>query len=164
MDDQPNNKARAFRAVLHPHRSLSPRGFVVLMGAVGGVSFVTGAAFLAIGAWPVFGFFGLDVALIYVAFKLNYRAGKAYEVIELTPELLSLTRVAAGGATERFEFNPYWARVRLSERPDGRNDIAIASHGNELPFGRLLNNDERREFAAVLESALVDARSTTARA
>lgn len=164
MDDQPSNAARGFRAVLHPHRSLSPRGFVVLMSAIGAVSFITGLAFLAIGAWPVFGFFGLDVALIYVAFKLNYRAGKAYEVIELTPELLSLKRVTPSGATETFEFNPYWARVRLSERPDGRNDLAIASHGNELPFGRLLNNDERREFAAVLESALVDARCATAKA
>lgn len=163
MDDQPANEARAFRAVLHPHRSLSPRGFVVLMSAVCAVSFITGLAFLAIGAWPVFGFFGLDVALIYFAFKLNYRAAKAYEVIDLTPELLSLTRVAASGATETFEFNPYWARVRLSERPDGRNDLAIASHGKELPFGLLLNNDERREFAAVLANALVDARSATAK-
>lgn len=133
------------------------------MSAIGAVSFVTGAAFLAIGAWPVFGFFGLDVALIYVAFKLNYRAAKAYEVVEVTPHALTLTRVTAGGQSETFAFNPYWARVLLSEKPDGRNDLAIASHGRELSFGRLLNDEERREFAAVLEGALVNAR-TTARA
>jgi uncharacterized membrane protein len=161
MDDQQSSPARDFRAVLHPHRSLTPRGFVILMSAIGGVSFVTGMAFLAIGAWPVLGFFGLDVALVYLAFKLNYRAGRAYEIIEVTPQRLTLTRVTAAGAEETFEFNPYWARVRLSEKPDGRNDIAISSHGKELAFGRHLNDEERREFAVVLQTALMDARSAT---
>lgn len=158
MDDQPAANDRAFRAVLHAHRSLSPRGFVILMTAIGGVSFIAGVVFLAIGAWPVFGFFGLDVGLIYLAFKLNYRAGRAHEIIDLTPDLLSLRRIAADGGCETFEFNPYWARVRLSEKPDGRNDLAITSHGKDLAFGRLLNDEERRDFAAVLEGALRNAR------
>ena len=33
------------------------------------------------GAWPVFGFFGLDVLLIYWAFRLNFRAPRATEDI-----------------------------------------------------------------------------------
>ena len=87
------DKREAFRAVLYPHRSLGPTGFLILMSAIGGVSFVTGMAFLLKGAWPVFGFFGLDVALIYAAFKLNYRSGRLYETVELTPEALTVTRV-----------------------------------------------------------------------
>ena len=51
-----------FSAVITPHRSLGSIGFLVLMIVFGGVSFVTGIAFLLMGAWPVFGFFGLDVA------------------------------------------------------------------------------------------------------
>ena len=68
-----------FSATLTPHRSLGHIGFLVLMLLFGGVSFITGVLFLVIGAWPVFGFFGLDVLLLYWAFRLNYRHAEAYE-------------------------------------------------------------------------------------
>jgi uncharacterized membrane protein len=148
-----------FRAVLHPHRSLPPQGFLILMLAIGSVSFVSGMVFLLMGAWPVFGFFGLDVALVYIAFKLNYRAARAYELVELTPSTLTLKRVSPSGKTSSFEFNPYWVRVLFTERHDGGNHLKLASHGRELEFGRLLNDEERRDFAHALTGALNAARS-----
>jgi uncharacterized membrane protein len=147
-----------FRAVLTPYRSLSPTGFLVLMVALGTVSFVTGMLFLLMGAWPVLGFFGLDVALIYIAFKLNYRSGRLYETVELTPAKFSWTRVHPSGRREAFDCNPYWARVNLREWPDGRTDLRLLAQGKELAFGRFLTDDERREFAAALTGALIDAR------
>lgn len=152
--------ASVFRAILHPHRSLPPKGFLILMVAIGSVSFVSGMVFLMMGAWPVMGFFGLDVLLVYIAFKLNYRAARAYELVELTPSTLILRQVSASGKAESFEFNPYWVRVLFTERHDGGNHLKLASHGRELEFGRLLNDDERREFAQALSRALSDARST----
>ncbi len=151
--------ASLFRAVLHPHRSLSPRGFLILMIAIGSASFVMGMAFVLMGAWPVMGFFGLDVLLVYIAFKLNYRAAAAYELVELTPRTLTLTQVAASGKSESFEFNPYWVRVLFSERHDGTNRLKLASHGRELEFARLLNDEERADFARALTGALHDTRS-----
>jgi uncharacterized membrane protein len=151
--------ANAFRAVLHAHRSLSQNGFLILMLFVGGVSFVTGVAFWLMGAWPVFGFFGLDVLAIYFAFRINYRDGLAHEVVELTPDILKLTRVSPTGNKRSFDFNPYWVRVRLAEWPDGRTNLSLASHGRDFEFGKLLNHDERREFAKVLERALNAVRS-----
>lgn len=150
---------RAFRAVLHPHRSLGPRGFLVLMLAIGGVSFVTGMVFLLMGAWPVFGFFGLDVALVYLAFKLNYRSGRLHELVELTPETLTVTRVHPSGKRESFDFNPYWVRVFVAEGPQGRTDLRLTSHGRELSFGRFLTDDERRDFSDALTGALIQART-----
>lgn len=152
---------RAFRAILHPHRSLGPKGFLILMLAIGSVSFVTGMVFLMMGAWPVFGFFGLDVALIYIAFRLNYRSGRIYETVELTPQLLTLTRVHPSGKQESYDFNPYWVRVFVSEGPGGRTDLLLTSHGNELSFGRFLTDDERRDFSDVLSGALNQARTAT---
>lgn len=146
--------ASVFRAVLHPHRSLTPRGFLVLMLAIGAASFVSGMAFLMMGAWPVMGFFGLDVLLVYIAFKLNYRAARAYELVELTPRVLTVKQVSPSGRSRSFEFNPYWVRVLFTERPDGGNHLRLASHGRELEFARLLNDDERRDFAAALSRAL----------
>lgn len=153
---QPDRRSSpGFRVVLSPHRSLGPRGFIILMSLFGGVSFLAGMVFLLLGAWPVMAFFGLDVLLIYIAFRLNYRAGRQFETIELTPDLLTLTRVDPSGRSERHEFNPYWVRVALKEWPDGRTDLRLALHGRELSFARFLNDDERREFAEVLKGALV---------
>ena len=102
------------------------------MAALSAVSFVAGLVFYLAGAWPVMGFFGLDVALVYFAFKLNYRSGRLYETIELTPAQLTWTRVHPSGRREQFDCNPYWARVNLRERPDGRTELRIASQGREL--------------------------------
>lgn len=148
-----------FRAVLYPHRSLGPKGFLVLMLAIGGVSFVTGMVFLLKGAWPVFGFFGLDVALVYAAFRLNYRSGRLYETVDLTPQSLTITRVHPSGHQESFDFNPYWVRVRLAEGPQGRTDLRLASHGREFAFARFLTDDERRDLSDALSGALAEART-----
>src|SRR5579872_4032025 len=83
-----------FSAIITPHRSLSGFGFLVLMGAVGAVSFAAGTLFLILGAWPVFGFFGLDVLLVYWAFRLNYRAARAYEEVMVTPSELRVRKVS----------------------------------------------------------------------
>ena len=148
----------AFRALLTPHRSLGPKGFLILMAALCGISFVAGLAFYLMGAWPVTGFVGLDVALIYFAFKLNYRSGRLYETVELTPALFTWTRVHPSGRREQFDCNPYWARVNLREWPDGRTDLRIVSQGKVLAFARFLTDDERRDFADALKGALIDAR------
>ena len=148
-----------FRAILHPHRSLGPTGFLILMLAIGGASFVTGMVFLLMGAWPVFGFFGLDVALVYIAFRLNYRAGRLYETVELTPEALTVTRVHPSGKRESFDFNPYWVRVLLAQSAHGRTELRLALHGREFAFGHFLTEDERRDFSNALTGALIAARN-----
>lgn len=151
--------APSTRWILTTYRSLSPRGFLILMTTLGVVSFVAGMVFLVIGAWPVFGFFGLDVLLIYIAFKLNYRSGRLYETVDLDPRMLTVTRVHPSGKSERFDFNPYWVRVSVSEHRDGRTDLALLSHGEVFSFGGFLTDDERREFAGVLATALTSARA-----
>ena len=148
-----------FRFELVAYRSLSAGGFAALMTVVVLINVIVGGIFLWLGAWPVLGFCGLDVALIYWAFKSNYRSGRARETLELTPSLLVLTRVHPSGSFERFEFNPYWVRVRLAEQPDGRNMLKLASHGEEFHFARFLSDDERRDFAENLSGALRAARS-----
>jgi uncharacterized membrane protein len=153
--------AAPFRAVLTPHRSLSPTGFLILMIAIGVVGFCVGLAFLLMGAWPVMGFLGLDVALIYWAFRQNYRTGNEFEAIEVTPEAVTLTRHAPDGKTSRSDFNTYWVRVALDERPDGRTALRLVSHGKSLMIGAFLTDEERREFAGVLAGELVAASSKT---
>lgn len=156
--EQTQAEPGAFHAVLAPHRSLGPRGFLALMIALGAMSFATGIVFLIAGAWPVLGFFGLDVLLVYIAFKLNYRSGRLYETIDVTPAKFAWTRVHPSGRQEQFDCNPYWARVNLREWPDGRTVLSVASQGKELAFARFLTDDERRDLASALRDALLAAR------
>src|SRR6202163_3168179 len=104
-----------FEARLSPHRSLSFTGFAIVMGVLAGVSFVVGVSFLMMGAWPVFGFFGLDVALVWLAFWVNYRDARAYEYIRVTPNVLSVRQVSAKGAARETDFNPRWVRLEKTE-------------------------------------------------
>jgi uncharacterized membrane protein len=147
-----------FRAVLQPHRSLSPKGFLIMMGLLTCLSFVTGLAFTVMGAWPVFAFFGLDVALVFLAFKLSYRSGRAYELIELSPDKLTVTSVDPAGRRQSVDFNPYWVRVELDEKPDGRTSLQLTFRQQRYVFGHCLNDDEKRDFAMALQSALVNNR------
>jgi uncharacterized membrane protein len=152
-----------FRAVLVPHRSLSPRGFLILMSFVGVVSFIAGMSFLAMGAWPVMGFFGLDALAVYIAFKLNYRSARRSETVEINASDLTVRRISPDGRQEQvFTLNPYWARVHLAERPDGANRLFLRSHGKLYPIGGFLTDDERRDLADALDRALAAVRARPA--
>src|ERR1700693_6295019 len=105
-----------FSALLTPHRSLNRTGFLVLMVFLSVVSFAAGLAFLLMGAWPVFGFFGLDVLAIYWAFRVNFRRAKASEEIRVTPSELRVRRVSHRGRVAEWVLNPLW--VRLAQRID----------------------------------------------
>ncbi len=147
-----------FAAVLTPHRSLSPKGFAVLMTLVCIVSFGTGLLFYLMGAWPVMGFMGLDVLLVYVAFKLNFRALRVYETVDLSDEALTVTRVAPSGKSQSWSFNPYWVRLNLNERVGRASELTLSSHGKQIVLGRFLTDPEREDFTSALKAALSDAR------
>jgi uncharacterized membrane protein len=152
--DQHAGDTATFRAILTPNRSLSPTGFLVLMSAIGIISFAIGIVFMSMGAWPVMGFFGLDVVLIYWAFRANYRAGREFETVEVAPSSLTIMRNHADGRSERFDFQTYWVRIFLDEEPSGHTRLRLRSHGRDFVFAKFLSDDERREFAGVLEGEI----------
>jgi uncharacterized membrane protein len=150
-----------FSTVLAPYRSLSPRGFLILMAAFGALSFTAGSIFWAIGAWPVIGFMGLDIALVYLAFRLNYRAGRVCELIEVTRETLTVRKVDADGRAAEARFNPYWARLLVDRKPElGIIRMSITSHGKRLDIGEFLPLPQREPLARALAGALAEARAT----
>jgi uncharacterized membrane protein len=148
-----------FCATLTPHRSLGSRGFLILMAGVVAVSFIGGIVFVVIGAWPVFGFFGLDVVLLFFAFRANYRAANAYEVVTVTPSELTVRKVDARGRAREWLLNPMWVRLHQDVHPDfGVLGLALVSRGRQLPIATFLGADERQSFAQALGAALMQAR------
>lgn len=160
--NHPDDGGPIFTARLSPHRSLSPAGFSLLMMAIVIISFAAGLAFWLIGAWPVVGFFGLDILLIQWAFRLNYRAARAFEEVEVTSDALIVRKVSASGKTREFDFNPYWARLEIDRQPDRAiSRIRIASHGQRLDIGSFLGPDQRESFSSAFAAALAKARGVS---
>ncbi len=148
-----------FSAVITPHRSLPHFGFLVLMIAFGTVSFITGVMFMVTGAWPVFGFFGLDVLLLFWAFRLNYRAALAYEEVEVTCSRLTVRKVSPRGRAREWVLNPLWVRlVKVAHEDFGVEKLLLVSRGRQLAIASFLSPDEKEGFARELNNALSEAR------
>jgi uncharacterized membrane protein len=147
--------------VLYPNRSLGATGFAVLMAAIVLVSGTVGAGFMMVGAWPVTGFLGLDVLLVYLAFRWNYRQARRAEFVRLDPDGLSVRRLEPDGRAQSWRFEPYWVRVSLEQV--GRHDrrLVLRSHGRQVVIGAFLTQDERLELARALEAALQEHRAGT---
>ena len=143
-----------FERVLLPHRSLPARGFHLVMLTLGLISLAAGIGFVVIGAWPVTGFFGLDVLLVYFAFRLNYRSARRSETIRLGGDAFTVERVSVRGERRMWQFQPFWLRVILEERGDKWNRLLVASHGRSLVIGDILTPAARRELAASIREAL----------
>jgi uncharacterized membrane protein len=148
-----------FERVLLPHRSLPPRRFRLLMLILGLCSFAVGTGFVIAGAWPVVGFFGLDVALVYLAFRLNYRSARRRETLRLAEDAFTVERVGIHGERRLWRFQPFWLRVVLEERPDRSNRLFVASHGRSLVIADFLAPAARRELAATIRDALASWRN-----
>jgi uncharacterized membrane protein len=152
-------EAELFSARLRPHRSLGRTGFLVLMGFVSTVSFVAGLAFLLMGAWPVFGFFGLDVLAIYWAFKVYFRRAQACEEIRVTACELYVRRVSHRGHVVEFAFNPLWVQLdRKIHAEFGVERLYLLSGGRRIAIGSFLGADEKASLANALMAALHAAR------
>ncbi|MFQ5974496.1 MAG: DUF2244 domain-containing protein [Alphaproteobacteria bacterium] len=144
-----------FEAVLYPHRSLSPTGFAALMTGIAGVAFVAGVWFVAVGPWPVMPFFGLEVMLVYGAFRLNYRDARAFETVHLTAGSLLVEQVKPSGRRDCVSFAPpHWLQVIVERRSGHGNRLRLTSHGRSLVIGKFLTSEERMAFAGALRAAL----------
>jgi uncharacterized membrane protein len=158
-DFDPDHQAELFSARLTPHRSLQRTGFLVVMAFVSVVSFAAGVAFLLMGAWPVIGFFSLDVIAIYLAFRISFRDAKASEEIRMTPSELFVRRISHRGHVVEFIFNPLWVQLdRKIHAEFGIERLYLVSKGRRVAIGSFLGPDEKASFANALMAALQAAR------
>lgn len=149
-----------FSATLTPHRSLGPTGFLILMACLGGASFATGVVFILLGAWPVFGFLGLDVLLVYLAFRINYRAARAREEVTVTPSELTVRKISPRGRLrQEWSANPLWVRLQQDVHEEfGVERLLLISRGERLAIAGFLSPKEKKSFAEALGHALFEAR------
>lgn len=144
-----------FEARITPYRSLSRAGFFVVMGIFTAVNFTAGLMFYLAGAWPIFGFCGLDVLLLYWAFKINYRTAAAYELVRVTPIELLVRKVSHRGRIREWVLNPLWVTLdKVSHEEFGIEHLFLVSRGKRLVIANFLGPDEKASFAQALSEAL----------
>jgi uncharacterized membrane protein len=135
------------------------------MAVLGGVSFAAGMVFLVLGAWPVFGFFGLDVLLVYWAFRANYRDARAYEDVMVTASELRVRKVSPRGQVSEWVVNPLWAKLDYEiDEEFGLQRLYLVSRGRRLPIASFLPPQEKESFAAALAAAMTEAKRGPTRA
>jgi uncharacterized membrane protein len=151
--------APLFTALLRPHRSLSARRLSSIIGLVALCGFLAALPFVVIGYWPIAGFYGLDVALLYWAFRQNMREARAFEEINLTALELSVRKVDATGREARWVFAPLWTRLEQDRGADAEiRHLQLISRGVHLTIADCLSPADREDFSHCLATALREAR------
>ena len=144
---------------LIPHRSLSKKGLSTLLFCLGLAGIAVSIPFFLLGAWPVVGFFGLDVLILYLAFRANMRAARAYEEVEISHVELKLRKVSARGAIRDWRFNPAWARLSTDRHEEfGTQRIAVIEGRRQVEIGAFLGAEAKDELAESFGSALREAK------
>ncbi len=147
-----------FDATLAPNRSLRNVGFLVLMATLIVMSFSAGLVFFMMGAWPVIGFFGLDILLVWLAFKISYRQGRLMERVHVSPARVTVVRRHPAGHVQHWLMPTYWARVLVDDPVVHESQVRLVNQGKTLILGAFLSPPERAEFAEALRRALDAAR------
>ena len=149
-----NKNNKLYEISLYPYRSLNKTGFFILMFSLGFVSFVAGIIFMIKGAWPVFGFFGLDVLLVYIFFKINFRSGKKKEILILTKNQLIIEFYNSKKISKTYYLDAHWLQIRLSKLKNEVSKLKISSKNKSIIIGSFLRYQEKIDVVKSLKKAL----------
>lgn len=144
---------------LRPHRSLQLGGFRLVMVLVAVASFIASIPFIMLGFWPVAGFYGLDVVLLYFALRTSFNAAKSVEHLNISPFNVLLRKVDPMGEVREWHFNPLWTRLTRDVHDEfGVQRVALVSRGEAVAIGQFLSPDEKDVLWRRLSAALTEAK------
>jgi len=153
--------AEAIVITLWPHRSLSVRGFQIFMFVLASLMSLIGLGFYLLGAWPVIGFLGLEIAIVWYAFKWNYRSGQLVETVAITPLQVDVTRTDWRGRTTTTHLNGAWIKAEIEMQEKKRGRLYLRQHARKLEIGAFMPPSEKPSLAAALNNAFARLRYET---
>jgi uncharacterized membrane protein len=159
--DHPTPGALLFEAVIIPHRSLSPRGRAILLGAIAVLCGLTSLRFWLIGAWPVVGFSVVEIGLALWLIQLNAHRARASELVLLSENALRIVRTDALGRRQERWLNPSWLNVVVEETPGQVPRLILGARDVREEIAVALGETEKRDLAAALGAALHQRRNPT---
>ena len=146
-------------AVITPHRSLSSRGFIILICAMTAINLVSATFFMVIGAGPVPLFLGLDLVAVIVAFAVSNRAAARQERIQVTAAEVRVVLQSPRGARTVWVSPTAFTRVVLAGTPGEEDDLHLRLSDRQLRVAAALSRPERLHFARALDTAIWRART-----
>lgn len=147
-------------AEIRPNRSLSQRGFIVLICVVTFFNCAAAAVFLAMGAYFVPMFLGLDVLAVILAFLASFAAARRVERVQVTAREVRVVEETPRHTRVLWESPTAFTRVtREVDEDDTIVDLRLTMSGKHAPVARALSPGERADFATALERAIYDARA-----
>lgn len=149
-----------FSAVITPHRSLGQQGFRLVMTLVCIASVISSIPFMVAGAWPIAGFFGVDVLALYIAFRVNFRDGRAFEEVAVSPVKVMLAKVSPKGERAEWRFDTIFTKLERQDDEDyGLMRLSVVSRGQSVPVAQALSPAERASFHDAMAGALAKAKN-----
>lgn len=150
------DESKPWSVTLTPHRSMTREGFIALMALFVLMNVVGGLLFLVAGAWPVTGFMGLDVLLLWYAIHRNFVSARKAERIHVAGDLVTLERLSPLGSAEKLEFNRRWLKVELEfdEARELVGRLLLSYRGVLTEIGAFLGAEERQSLSKALRQAL----------
>jgi uncharacterized membrane protein len=145
-------------AVITPHRSLSERGFIVLIAVVTLANSCSAAVFVAMGATLVPIFLAIDVLAVIVAFMVSFSAARRVERVQVTARDIRVTHEAPNWSKIVWESPTAFTRVSVEKEEQRTVGLRLALSGREWPLAQALSPRERGEFAEALQQAIWEAR------
>jgi uncharacterized membrane protein len=145
-------------AVITPHRSLTDRGFIILIAVVTLANCCSAAVFIYLGAILVPFFLGLDVLAIVVAFMVSFRAARRVERVTITARDVVVTHETPSWSRVVWESPTAFTRVAVETEDDRTVALRLALSGKQVDVAQALSPRERGEFAQALQHAIWEAR------
>lgn len=141
-------------AEIRPNRSLSERGFVVLIGIVTLANCASAAVFLAMGATFVPIFLGFDLLAVVIAFLVSFSAAKRVERVQVSATQVRVTHETPKWTRLVWESPTAFTRVRIEKQEEQTVALKLALSGREAEVAAALSPRERADFAKALERAI----------
>ena len=146
-------------AVITPHRSMSSKGFIILIGVLTALNATSAAFFVMIGAGPIPIFLGLDLLAVIVAFAVSNRAARRHERIRVTASEVRVIQASPRGEETVWVSPTAFTRVALVGDAGDADFLRLRLSDRELRVARDLSRPERLAFAKALDRAIWRARS-----
>ena len=146
-------------ALIAPYRSLPKRGFVLLLCGLAAYNLLVAAFLVAIGAFPVPVFLGLDFLAVILAFRVSYGRARQAERVQVSSDQVRVFHEYRGRA--RSVWCSPTAFTRVTVETQGRYGPRVRLHlsNRALSLADNLGPKQRRDFAAELEKAIRSAKS-----
>jgi len=140
-----SSEGENFQIILSPNRSLTGKHRWIFIGSIATICLSIATIFFILGATLILPFAGLEIAILSIAFYLNFKWSSQKEVIYINSQEV---RIEKGNNKLEFswkEFRTFTSFVVSKENKDNIQ-LGFRSKGQTIYIGSFLNFDEKKEL------------------